>query len=91
MKGRNMSAARAADGNGLQVRTAADIRRLLVAEIESLSANPDLDPIGKARVLAQLMAVTLRAIDREVLEARVEAIEATLKIRNVKLSEGTTR
>jgi len=91
MKGRNMSAARAADGNGLQVRTAADIRRLLVAEIESLSANPDLDPIGKARVLAQLMAVTLRAIDRETLEARVEAIEATLKIRNKKPSEGTTR
>jgi hypothetical protein len=86
-----MSAARGAGSNGLQVRTAADVRHLLVAEIESLTANPDLDPIAKARILAQLMAVALRAIERETLEARVEAIEATLKIRNEKLSKETTR
>ena len=85
MKGPAMSTASTAGRNRVQVQTAGDVRRLLAAEIESLVANPDLDPIGKARVLAQLMAVTLRAIDRETLEARVEAIEAALQIRNEKL------
>ena len=77
-----MSTASTAGRKGLQVQTAADVRCLLAAEIENLVANPDLDPIAKARVLAHLMGVALRAMDRETLEARVEAIESVLNIRN---------
>jgi len=48
-----MSTASTAGRKGLQVQTAADVRCLLAAEIENLVANPDLDPIAKARVLAR--------------------------------------
>ncbi len=36
------------------IQTAADVRRLLAAEIEDVTAHPDLDPLRKAQVLAQL-------------------------------------
>jgi hypothetical protein len=63
------------------VRTPADVRRVLATEIERVAANPDLDSIRKAQVLAQLTRVALRAMELETLEARVQAIESTLKFR----------
>jgi hypothetical protein len=63
------------------VRTPADIRRVLATEIERVVANPDLDPSRRAHSLAELARVTLRAMEVETLEARVQAIEATLKLR----------
>ncbi len=66
---------------GRPVQTPADVRHVLATEIERVAANPDLDPIKKAQVLAQLMRVALRAMELETLDARVEAIESTLKIR----------
>jgi hypothetical protein len=63
------------------VRTPADVRRVLATEIERVAANPDLDPIRKAQTLAQLTRVALRAMELETLDARLEAIESTLKIR----------
>ena len=63
------------------VRTPADVRRVLATEIERVTANPDLDSIRKAQVLAQLTRVALRAMELETLEARVQAIESTLKFR----------
>ena len=63
------------------VRTPADVRCVLAAEIERVAANPDLDPIRKAQTLAQLTRVALRAMELETLDARVEAIESTLKFR----------
>lgn len=36
------------------VRTAADVRRVLAAELESVTANPDLDPSRKAQIVVQL-------------------------------------
>jgi len=57
------------------------VRRLLATEIESVAANPDLDPVDKARILAQLGRVALRAMELETLGARVEAIESALKFR----------
>ncbi len=54
---------------------------MLATEIESVAANPDLDPVHKARILAQLGRAALRAMELETLVARVEAIESTLKFR----------
>ena len=76
MKGPAMSTASTEGRNRVQVQTAGDVRRLLAAEIESLVANPDLDPIAKARVLAHVTRVALRAMEQETLEARIEAIES---------------
>jgi len=86
-----MSMASTAGRNRVQVQTAADVRRLLAAEIESLAANPDLDPIARARVLAHLTGVALRAMERETLEARVEAIESALNVRSQAHTKETKR
>jgi hypothetical protein len=63
------------------VKTPADIRRLLADQISQLTANPDLDPLRKARLLTQLAGVTLRAMEIESLDGRVEAIETVLRRR----------
>lgn len=63
------------------VRTPAEVRRVLATAIERVAANPDLDPIRKAQTLAQLTRVALRAMELETLNARVEAIESTLRMR----------
>ena len=63
------------------VQAAADVRRMLATQIENVMANPDLDPIRKAQVIAQLTRVALRAIELDTLQARVESIETTLKLR----------
>lgn len=68
-------------GDPKPVETAADVRRLLAAQITQLTANPDLDPLRKARQLAQLARVTLRAIELATLAARVEAVETALRFR----------
>jgi hypothetical protein len=64
-----------------QVRTPADVRRVLASEIERVTANPDLDPTRRAQLLAQLARVALRAMEVETLNARVEAIESALRMR----------
>jgi hypothetical protein len=63
------------------VQTAADVRSLLAAQITQLTANPDLDPLRVAGQLAQLARVALRAIELANLEARVQAVEAALRLR----------
>jgi hypothetical protein len=67
--------------DGLTVQTAADVRRVLAEQITQLTANPDLDPARKARLLAQLAPATLRAIEVATLEGRVAAIETALQRR----------
>ncbi len=66
---------------GDAVLTAADVRHVLAEEIEHVRTNPDLDPLRKAGLLAQLARVALRAIELSNLEARVEAVEAALRLR----------
>jgi len=75
--------ARASPGAGDRpaVQTPADVRRLLAEQITQLTANPDLDPLRKARQLALLARVTLQAMEIESLDARVEAIETVLRRR----------
>ena len=64
-----------------EVRTPADVRQVLATEIERLVANPDLDPVQRARILAPLARAALRAMEVETLEARLEALESALKMR----------
>ena len=64
-----------------RAKTAADVPRTLATKTENLTANPGLDPIWKAQVIAQLTRVELRAIALDDLPARVEAIETALKFR----------
>ena len=63
------------------VRTAADVRRLLAAEVEQLARHPDLDPIRRGRAVAQLARVALQAIRVDELDVRLEAVELALKLR----------
>ncbi len=76
-----MRAARDSVGPRQHVQTPADVRRVLATEIESVAANPDLDPVRKARILAQLARAALRAMELETFDARVQAIESALKRR----------
>jgi len=68
-------------GDPQAIRTAADVRRLVSEQITQLITNPDLDPVRKAGPLAQLARVALRAIETATLEARMEAVEAALRLR----------
>jgi hypothetical protein len=86
-----MRAASDSIGPRQQIRTPADVRRVLATEIESVAANPDLDPVRKARILAQLARAALRAMELETLDARVEAIESALKFRKGAHVEEDTR
>jgi len=61
--------------------TAMNVRRMLAQEIECLRSIPDLDPLRKAGLLAQLARVALQAIEMTTLEARVEAVETALRLR----------
>jgi len=63
------------------VQTAADVRQLLGAEIAYVSAHPDLEPLERARAVTQLARAALRAIEVETFAARLEAVEAALKVR----------
>lgn len=76
---------RAANGQdrlrGDAVLTATNVCWMLAQEIEHLRTNPDLDPLRKAGLLAQLTRVALRAIELSTLEARVEAVETALRLR----------
>ena len=67
-------------GDPQAIRTAADVRHLLSEQITLLISNPDLDPLQKAGRLAQLAQVALRAIEVATLEARVDAMEAALRL-----------
>ena len=68
-------------GDPQAIRTAADVRCLVSEQITQLITNPDLDPVRKAGPLAQLARVALQAIETATLEARMEAVEAALRLR----------
>ncbi len=72
------------------VQTAADVRRMLAAEIEEVIAHPDLDPLRKAQVLAQLAREVLHAIELDNLKARIEALAGALKVRSHLPTKETT-
>jgi len=44
------------------VKHATEVFGMVTAEVTSLKAQPDLDPLQKARVVAQLCAVAMQAL-----------------------------
>ncbi len=44
------------------VKTATEVFNIVTTEVKTLKALPDLDPLQKARVLAQLCSVALQAV-----------------------------
>ena len=44
------------------VKNATEVFNIVTTEVKTLKALPDLDPLQKARVLAQLCAVAMQAV-----------------------------
>ena len=44
------------------VKKAAEVYDMAIAEVKSVKANPDLDPVQKSRVVAQFLGVALQAL-----------------------------
>ena len=63
-----------------RIQTAQDVLDLLEATILEVR-EADADALVKARCIGYLAAITLKAVETANLEARVEAVEETLKIR----------
>jgi P27 family predicted phage terminase small subunit len=61
--------------------TAADVRDLLKEQVDAVMNDPELTTLEKARCVASLGRVTLRAIEDGDTAARLEALEAVLKAR----------
>ncbi len=64
-----------------RVRTAADVLRLLEEAVNDVRADADAKALEKARCIAYVSGVVLRAIEVGDLAARVEALEALQKQR----------
>lgn len=64
-----------------RLRSAGDIVGLLEQQIIAVGADADAGTLEKARVIANLAGVGLKAIEAGNLAARLEALEAALKQR----------
>jgi hypothetical protein len=67
-----------------RLQTAADVLGLLGEEIAAVRADSEAGTLEKARVVGYLSGVALRAIEVADVTARVEALEAVLKRRQVR-------
>ena len=63
-----------------KIQTAQDVLDLMEHTINEVR-GADADALVKARCVGYLAAITLKAVETANLEARVEAVEKTLKIR----------
>jgi hypothetical protein len=62
-----------------RLKTVADVIALLEEQAAAVRADRGADPLAKARCVAYLCGVALRAIEARDLAARVEAIETVLQ------------
>ncbi len=58
------------------VKNATEVFNIVTAELKTLKALPDLDPLQRGRVLAQLCAVAMQAIAQRLVYATDAATEA---------------
>lgn len=58
-----------------------DVLRILDQEIQAVRADPRVGAVVRARVMAQLAAIALRAVEAGPLADRLEAIETALPAR----------
>jgi hypothetical protein len=68
------------DGD-LRLQTASDVLAVLAGQVEAVLADEELATTDRARTIATLAGVSLRAIEAADLAGRVEAIEAVLSER----------
>lgn len=64
-----------------RLKTAADVLNLLGEQIQAVQAEPEASTLDKARCVGYLASVALKAIDAGNVVARLEALEAVLKLR----------
>jgi hypothetical protein len=64
-----------------RLKTAADVVALLEEQVAAVRDDPTLGTVERARTIGYLAATALRAIEAGDMAARVEALEAVLKVR----------
>ena len=64
-----------------RLKTAADVLALLEEQVQAVRSDAEATLMEKARTLGYLATVSLRAIDAGNLAARIEMLEAVLKMR----------
>ena len=65
----------------LPLRDPADVVGLLAEQAEAVRQDPHADPLDRARTLAVIGGLALRAMDAAAGRARLEALERALKAR----------
>ena len=65
----------------MPLRTPADLIAALAEQINAVRADANADPQDRARTVAGLAAVMLRAMEQGETQARLEAVERVLKLR----------
>ena len=64
-----------------RLQTAKDVLALLAEQIAAVRHEPEAGTLEKARAIAYLAGVALKAIDAGDIAARLEALEGVLKLR----------
>lgn len=64
-----------------RLRTAEDVLSLIVEQVEAVRADEDARTLEKARCIAYLATIALRAIESGDIAVRLEALERTLHMR----------
>ena len=72
-----------------RLKSARDVLALIRSQVEAVIADPEISTLERARVCGFLAGVSLRAIQAGDLEARLEALETVLKLRQDR-SDGQT-
>ncbi len=67
-----------------RLKTASDVLALLDEQVDAVRNETEAGTLEKARVVAYLAAIALKAIEAGNLSARLEALESVLKNRNGK-------
>ncbi len=70
--------------SSFHLRTPADVTELLERQILAVAADPAAGTVEKARAIGYLASLSLKAIEIGNLAARLEALEAALKLRDKK-------
>jgi hypothetical protein len=65
-----------------RLQTAADVLEMLEHQVTAVSDDGKVGTVEKARTIGFLCSIALRAIEAGNLAARIEALEAVLKVRN---------
>ena len=62
-------------------RRAGDVVELLAAQVAAVTQHTGSDPLDRARTVAAIASIALRAMERADADDRLEAVERVLKLR----------